>query len=57
MEPIPERRHGVHFPCTCIPHPHPVTGRLETKVYDPFCEIRAHRVSASTKREPGYQFR
>ncbi len=47
----------MHFSCTCIFLPHPVTARLEIEVYDPFCTQRVHRVSGSTKYEPGYLFR
>ncbi|MCC3268774.1 hypothetical protein LJ751_05280 [Arthrobacter sp. zg-Y809] len=47
----------MQFSCTCIYHPHPATARLEIMLYDPFCGQRAHRLSGSTKFEPGYLFR
>ncbi|UOY96158.1 hypothetical protein MUG94_16800 [Arthrobacter gengyunqii] len=53
----PKGGFGVQFSCTCIYHPHPATARLEIMLYDPFCGQRAHRLSGSTKFEPGYLFR
>ena len=54
---IPKGGSGMKFSCTCIHHPHPATARIEVAVYDPFCGLRLHRISGSTKYDSSDSFR